>query len=297
MTNQPIIDIEELASDGSTAMVVAALAQQAVGAQPLDAFGVYAALNPEGGIELLETPGARMEREDSLREGPRRIKRTSAVADVPSLLDVIAAHNDEDGAYALIGSSGCLEVWADLASRTISTIHDGLDGWREHRTRLELRHSTEWADWVRVDGQMLDQVEFAEFIEDHLSTIGEPDGAQLLDICQTLQATTGTNFKQQNILANGQRAFRWEEHTEASAGQKGDLKIPGELKLVLRPFQGSEPRLITARFRFRPQHDGLRLGVRLVERERVLEDAFMGIVDAVQAGLPGGVRVRYGLAW
>ena len=288
----PILDVEALSDDATTAMVVASLAQQATGAQTLTDGDIYAILNPEGGIELLETPAAKQGREDALADGPRRIERTAVVRDVTSLLDVIQAASNSVGDYELSGSQGTLEVWADLDRRTITAIHDGLDGWRGHVTRLELWHSTEWFDWTKIDGQMLDQVEFAEFIEDHLSTIGEPDGAILLDICQTLQAHTGVAFKQQSILANGQRAFRWEEITEAQAGQKGDLKIPGELRLVLRPFQGSEPRLVTARFRFRPQRDGLKLGVRLVERERALEAAFAAIVEEVDANIP--VAVRYG---
>ena len=139
---------------------------------------------------------------------------------------------------------------------------------------------------------MMDQVDFAEFIEDHLSSIGEPDGAALLEICQTLQARTGVQFKQQSILANGQRTFAWEEDTLARAGQKGDMKIPGELTLVLRPFQGAAQAAVTARFRFRIQPTGLQLGIRLVERERILEDAFNVIVDGVQDGIP--VKVRFG---
>ncbi|MEN0072108.1 MAG: DUF2303 family protein, partial [Propionicimonas sp.] len=123
-------------------------------------------------------------------------------------------------------------------------------------------------------------------------TIGEPDGAKLLDICQTLEATKGAQFKQQNILASGQRTFRYEETVEAKAGTKGDLTIPGELTLVLRPFQGSEPQLIKARFRFRPDAEGLRLGVKLAEPERVLEDAFNRVVTDVQAAVP--VHINHG---
>ena len=39
---------------------------------------------------------------------------------------------------------------------------------------------------------------------------------------------------------------------------------------------------------------GLKLGVRLVERARIVEDAFAAIVGEVSEGLPDGVKVRYG---
>ena len=75
---------------------------------------------------------------------------------------------------------------------------------------------------------------------------------------------------------------------EAPKVLKGDLAIPTELTLVLRPFQGSDPVGIQARFRFQIR-DGL--GVRLAEPERALEDAFGRVVEAVQDRVPVGVRL------
>lgn len=294
MNNPSTISVNE-PTDAVTASTVAELAQQAAMPVRLDDGSIYAVLNPQGGIQLLETPEAVSQREESHADGPNRVQREMIVRDALSLLDIINHTNHaENASYTLNGSRGRLEVWADIDHRQITAIHDGGDGWRTHISHLDLQHSAEWSDWTHIDGEMLDQVEFAEFIEDHLSSIGEPDGAQLLDICQTLQAHTGVQFKQQQILANGQRTFRWEETVEAKAGQTGDLKIPGELVLVLRPFQGSQPIPVKARFRFRPSRDGLRLGIRLAERERVLEEAFTRIVNEIDAALPGETVVRFG---
>ena len=159
---------------------------------------------------------------------------------------------------------------------------------------LQLKKSREWTEWAAIDGKLLHQVEFAQFIEDHLSTIAEPDGATLLDICQTLQAHTSVAFKQQNILANGQRQFQWEETTEAKAGQKGDLKIPGELTLALRVFQGSVPIGMHARFRYQLREGVLRIGVKLAEPDTVLEDSFDEVIAAVQDQVP--VHINHGRA-
>ena len=181
---------------------------------------------------------------------------------------------------------------SDIDNATVLGVIDGVDGWRRQQVTLRLRKSREWGEWMGVDGKLFTQHEFAEFIEDHLSTIAEPDGAKLLDICQTLQATKGVNFKSQTILASGQRQLRYEETVEAKAGQKGDLMIPDTLTLVVRPFQGSDPVAITARFRFRLNDGALRLGVKLAEPERVLEEAFDRIVADVANGVP--VPVLFG---
>lgn len=288
------ININELAPNASTAMVIGAFAQQATVPKEVKDGALYVVLNEKGGVELLETPTAASKRREAAAELPSHIKRRAVVRDVDSLLDVIHSVNDEVGDYNMQGGSGALEVWADRDRYTITAIHDGEKGWRRHITELIVSPTPSWNDWTAIDGKMLDQVEFAEFIEDHLSSIGEPDGAQLLDICQTLQAHTGVAFKQQAILANGQRAFQWEETVEAKAGEKGNLKIPGELTLVLQPFQGAESRIVKARFRFRAQQTGLLLGVRLVEVQQVIEDAFAEVVADVSMGLTETVNIRFG---
>lgn len=293
MSDTSTINFEEYASDDPAA-VVAQLAQQAVLPRPLDDGKLYAVLSG-GDIELLETPGYTDRHEDERAERPREVKRNVTVLDVESFLDYLTRYGTDPAIGATVDnivSSGSLEVWADIDARKITAIIDGIDGWRKHTATLALKHSREWGEWTAIDGKLLKQVEFAQFIEDHLSTIATPDGGTLLDICQTLEAHTGVQFKMQNILSNGQRQFRWEETVEARAGQKGDLSIPGELTLVLRPFQGSDPIAITARFRYQIRDGSLSLGIKLAEPDKAIEDAFAGIVTQAQDGLP--VRVNNG---
>ena len=282
-------------SDGTAPGIIAALAQQATTPWKLDE-GIYGLLNADGSVKIVETIGYRRKREDSERDAPRFVTGTRVVRDVASLLDVIASGVADDGYNTLGEGGGQLEVWADLDARKVTAILDGQAGWRQYRAVLELRHSSEWADWAKIDNQLLEQTVFAEFVEDHISSIAEPDAGRLVDIAQTLRGHVDTQWKQQKLLANGQTAFVWEERVEAKAGQRGDLAIPNELTLALRPFQGSDPVGVTARFRFRPSAEGIRLGIRLVERERVLEGAFAEIVTAIDEPIPEGVSVRFGVA-
>lgn len=289
------LDVSDLQADSPTAMVIAALAQQAAVPQELEDGKLYSILQADGSIALLETPGYLDKHADDRADRPRQVRRSVTLLDVPSFVDYLTRNTN--GAAKEIGfdhlhSDGSLELWADLEQRRILAVLDGLDGWRAHQATLKINTSPEWAEWMAIDGKMLNQVQFAEFVEDNLSTIGEPDGAALLDIAQTLQATTGAQFKQQSILATGQRGFQWEETVEAKAGRSGDLKVPGELVLVLRPFLGSDPIAVKARLRFRVGSSGLAIGVKLNEPRRVLEDAFGQVVSQVQKSSP--VIVTYG---
>lgn len=272
-------------------------AQQAVHPFELDDGAIYAIRDTDGGIVLLETPGYTKAAEvDRFTAAPLRIQRKVTLRDADSLIDYLATNTvspeggvGEDHRHGV----GELEIWADLDNRRIHAILDGGNGHRLHTATLELRHSREWNEWSQVDGKLVPQVQFAQFIEDHLSTIAAPDGGVLLDIVQTLTAKTKVDFKSSTLLANGQRQFEFAETLEAKAGQKGTLAIPTELTLALRPFQGSEPVAMQARFRYRLDDGQLYLGVRLNEPDKALEDAFGRIVDHIQEAAP--VRINHGI--
>ena len=290
-------EILEHSADPTPPLLVA-ISQQAVLPRKLDE-GVYGVLDADGAVQIVETPGYKAKREDDYADAhasePLTLARAVTTLDVASFVDYLARNTD--GSPSGVGAQyahapGELEVWADLDTRIIKATLDGLTGWRRHTAALQLKLSREWVEWVSIDGKLLDQVAFAEFIESHLSTIAEPAGAVLLDVCQTLQVNTAAVFKQQNILASGQRVFRFEEATEAKAGQRGDLTIPGELTLVLRPFQGADQVPITARFRYQLREGALRIGIKLAEPEAALEEAFNRIVAEVQGSVP--VHVAHG---
>ena len=287
---EPIYDF-----DAETAGLLVRTAQQAVLPRKLEE-GVYAIVNASGGIDILETDGYTQNREDERATHPRVIARNVTLIDPGSLLDYLSENTslDTDVWHVPGESGGSLEVWADIDKSTVTAILDGYNGWRRHTATLQLKLSREWAEWTAIDGKMLDQDKFADFIDSHLSTIAAPDGAQLLDICQTLTGHTNMRWKSQKILANGQRQFQWEEEIEAKAGAKGDLTIPGDLTLALRPYQGSDQVAVFARFRYQLRGGDLLIGVKLVEPDRVLEDAFAGVCNAVDEGLPENVHIRHG---
>ena len=286
--------------DDPTAALLVKTAQQAVLPRAIE-DGIYAVLDATGAVQIVETPSQKERRKDEWAKQhaptPAFIERTVTLLDAASFVSYLARHTEGEG-EGVVGElcrhgAGLLEVWANLDARTIKANLDGIDGWRRHSATLKLAIAREWQEWAAIDGKLLGQVEFAEFIESHLSTIGEPAGAVLLDICQTLQAHTSVVFKQQSLLSNGQRQFRFEETTEAKAGQKGDLTIPGELTLVLRPFEGSDAVLVKARFRYQLRDGALRIGVKLAEPDRALEAAFSAVVSEVQDQVP--VHVMRGI--
>lgn len=304
MTNQPndtaILDVVPEPNDERGYALLTLTAQQAVLPRKLDE-GVYAILDAEGGIQIRETDGYSQERihdwDQQHSDKPEFVHRTVTLLNTGSFIDYLrvntrSTENAEVDSEEYMHGAGLLELWADIDGRKVTGILDGYDGLRKHTATLALKTSREWDDWAKVDGKLISQVEFAEFIQDHISTIGAPDGGLLIDICETLVGSTDVTWKSQQLSTNGQRKFVYEETVNGQAGAKGDLDIPTELTLVLRPFQGSQPLAVVARFRFRMSGGAVSMGVKLVEPDRILEEAFDQIVDDVQAQVP--VHVNHG---
>lgn len=132
--------------------------------------------------------------------------------------------------------------------------------------------------WLRLDGKLVGQEDFAEHIEDGLQDIVTPDGATMLEVAQSIQGTKSAEFKGARRLQDGNIGVEWVEETTATAGSRGDLEIPERFELALAPFEGEDAYRVNARLRYRIRAGDLLLGYRLDRPGDVLRDA----VDTVR---------------
>ncbi|WP_405676855.1 YfdQ family protein [Streptomyces sp. NBC_01511] len=213
---------------------------------------------------------------------PARKSGTTIVRDVTSFLAYFDKHGDDDS-----------EVYADVEQRTITAVLDAHSAegarWGRHRLQLQLRHTPAWLAWTKVDNQLMPQKDFAEFIEDNLLDLVDPSAATMLELAESFEATTSAAFQSSQRLDNGQRRFSYTEEISAKAGHKGDIVIPATLTLALRPFEGSEPYSVTARFKYSLAKEELRLGVKLDRPGDVLAAAFDDIRTLIDSDVPMAV--------
>lgn len=243
-------------------------------AQELEEGKRYAVIVPPGGgVQVLDNDL------DDYRTAPRRQAGSHRVFDEPSFTGLVEDLRDADAP---------VRVYADPTKRSIVAVlndaADGAPGWRDHRVELALIPTPEWSQWTAKDGQLQGQTDFAEFLEDHLSDVRVPAGAILLEVVLDLQATTGVTFEQGTRLADGQRQFVYREDTTATAGRSGELVVPEEFRLSLNPWQGTTaPIDVVCKLRFRTSADGLKIGYRLVNASRLLDEAFANIITTLRA--------------
>lgn len=218
---------------------------------------------------------------------PRRKKGTVHLHTAESFSAYVQAH-DEGAATTLYGDIDNSRVTAVLNGHENRHEADGAQpvaaaGWGDHRAILDLRLTTEWEAWNRISGKQLEQVAFAEFIEDHVADCVEPAGAEMLELAQTFEATVGVDFASATRLTSGQRQLTYKETIEARVGQQGQMQVPEAVRLGIKVYEGGDPYELRARLRFRILGGALKIGVVLDRPDLVLRDAFEKTLDAIEA--------------
>lgn len=249
------------------------LAVASAGPHELTDGQVYAVAVPAGArVEVIDRDL------DLYRDHPRRAQGTFTVRTSASLIDYLDKH-------ALTQT----EMWADLDRSRITAIidaHEGASlpaGWSGHRIALQLQHTPAWTAWTGIDGRMLAQVDFAEFIEQRTVDFVTPAGADVLELAQSFQAARTGRFESSQRLSSGETNLVWKEDVAATAGKSGQIAIPDVLELALIPFEGCTAYKVRARLRYRMTNGTLTLGVALERPEDVLRDAFDQVVADVDA--------------
>jgi uncharacterized protein YfdQ (DUF2303 family) len=233
---------------------------------------------------------------DRYRDEPRRKQGHVSVHDGHSLVEYVKKH----GTFAT-------EVYCDMLNyQIVAVLNAGYEavaeddavgeaGWGDHRVSFAVARTPAWKEWSGNDGKTMAQVDFAEFIEDHLTDITSPAAADMLEVAQSIQATINTVFESSKRLSSGEAQFEYREEQTASAG-KGRLDIPTTIELALKPFEGSPPYKVEAHFRYRINAGRLSMSYKLVKPDDVIRDAFDGVVaDVTEALGETGATVFVGI--
>lgn len=260
--SQPITDAETIAR---VTMMAAEPKQVREGHQ-------YVLVVPEGAdLREVDLTGP-----DSV-DRPNRPRGKVSVHSAASLVDFLKKHGHPKS-----------EVWADrIRHRVVAVINanEGAGeppGWGDHIAVFEVQLTDAWNAWTKHDGQFLSQSEFAEHIEDNLLDIAKPEGAQMLEIAQSISATVGVKFESSKRLSDGERQFEYRETVDAAAGKAGRLEIPSHIELGLRPFEGAPAYKVKARFRYRINGGHLLLAYALERPTDVINEAFDAVVAEIQ---------------
>lgn len=164
--------------------------------------------------------------------------------------------------------------------------------WGQHVAVYQCPISIEWGRWKAADRKKMDQATFAEFFEDNIRDITVPEGipqapsaADMLEISRTLEAKKNISFRQGTRLDNGQVQLTYNEQIDGQAGETGQLKIPEQFYIGVRPFLGGDAFCVPVRFRYRIQESRLVMWFELVRPDKVLEEAYATVRAKIQEAI------------
>jgi uncharacterized protein YfdQ (DUF2303 family) len=260
-------------SDMNGMQAVIDAARQGVGATKLETVGTIAHY-------LVATANNATLQKIDLEAGlaaPLRKRGTVRVFDAVSFNAILSANDECDTT---------IYIDRDVDNPAIVAVLNGNGesgpGWGDFRVEIVFRLTPQWRKWKHIDGKMLPQVTFAEFIEENIGDIVSPPGADMLEIAQDLSARRSVDFKSNVRLADGRLQFQNVENMEAQVGP-GQIGIPPSITLGLAPVQGLPPFKVEARFRYRIENGKLTLGVKLQR----LEDIMAAVVNDMVTGTVG----------
>ncbi|WP_103018141.1 YfdQ family protein [Alicycliphilus denitrificans] len=226
---------------------------------------------------VLLPEGFEAENLEKLLPSPTRKRGTTVLNDAESFIAVV---NDQQD-----GSSTRLFSTIDPPTFTAVFNHHGSEpGWGDHRAKYNAPLSPEWKAWTGANGVKRNQVDMAQFLEANMVDVayiapngpgepGSPDGATLLEICRTLEATKKVNFKSTVRLPDGSTQFTYDEDVAGSA-VKGTMAIPEQFSIGVPVFENGEKYRQDVRFRYRIQEGGnLVMWLELIRPHKVIEDA------------------------
>lgn len=251
---------------------ITALAQSALAPKQVEPGGVYLVATANGDVRQFDLTGSEYTGVVDRKRGH------TTVRDADSFLAYYEKHHDDAS-----------EVYSDVEALSVTAVlnaHSAEEAdFGDHRLHLQLRRTKAWLEWLALDGKLVDQDRFANFLEDHLVNLVEPEAAAMLEVAQSIKASTKADFQSSSRLHSGERKFTYAETTNATAGSKGELQIPETFKIAIPPFEGSDAYSMTARFKYRLGGGHLELGFKLEEPDERIKAAFADVLTAIAEGI------------
>lgn len=201
---------------------------------------------------------------EKYRVHPRRRIGTANVTALESLIELANRHKTESS--VLFANKD----WRQPSLTAVIDYHnlnsDGPANWLNHRIHYAFPLSEEWKAWMAVDGQPMNQQDFAEWIEIHIPEISAPGSDEVEDfkemfglkvaypnemlvLSRGLSIHVESRVKNNVVLQTGEGEITWDEEHTDGAGNK--ISVPGLFVLSIKPFDMGETCRIPVRLRYR----------------------------------------------
>ena len=133
-----------------------------------------------------------------------------------------------------------------MASAVFNDIKRDQPNWRDQVAKYEPEKSIEWGDWNSNNKKRMSQIEFAEFLDEHIADIvGDgkraPSAAEVLEAVTNLNDVRNVTFGSKVSLANGMASFVYTEKSPSGAVSEGHVSVPAEFLIGIPVFETAPP--------------------------------------------------------
>ncbi len=213
---------------------------------------------------------------------PVRPKGTRTVTDVESFLAELDRRPLPLSSSTLWGNASRGQIHA-VYNDHAGTAGDGSAGWRDDILALQLTADPDWVTWHKISGVYMPQGQFGDTIEELRHCITSPDQADLLEIIDSIRASTKGEFESSPNRANGAQTLVYKVEVSTRAGTAGrELEVPEHIMLSLRPWEG-HPKLydVPAYFRLDITEGRLKLAVKLFPTREIIRQAWADLTAQI----------------
>ncbi len=233
----------------------------------------------DDGREFLVMPNDHKSQEVTLLDAlplyePHYIKQSAVVQTVDSLVDYVELYKGE---HTLLFA----DIERNLILAQVDYHAPDKAGYLAHRATLQLAFSTEWIAWSSISSRLMEQLDFARFIEENGADVRAPSGADLLECVRDLQAHRKVNFVKAVRTASDNENFEYSDETTASSRKSGAIEVPTKFQLGIPVYFGESDVELYAFLRWKLDEGSLKLGIQLHRAEHVRQAVFAAIVSSI----------------
>lgn len=150
-------------------------------------------------------------------------------------------------------------------------------GWCEHSASYKAQMTAAWRAWNECNNQSMRQRDFADFLYRNQAEVVSPNGADLLEVIETLVTTAKGEFQDLKDIHTGSQQLVYRMKVSAQGGTDKPIDLPKQFEIKVRPFYGCPEISLTADLMIEtPRKDGdpVFLRYRFYRTEDVFEKLF-----------------------
>lgn len=155
----------------------------------------------------------------------------------------------------------------DYEKYRVPATQNVLQSFCDHEATFSPVPTPEWVLWMENNKKGMEQVKFAQFLEENRPDIAEPVAGELIVLCCGLEIKKDVHYTKAYREQDGQITLQYREDNQPV----GNMTVPDSITLRIAPYQGEATCDVEAKLRYRLNDGSCYFHYDLVRPHKVLE--------------------------